>query len=156
MECTHTPGVECVGPIGESKRWQCPVHGVYLTKGWTKLCRSNPAYFEAWKAGHGPGQNHTTPASKVKPKGGPGTELKKIIAAWQKRFPWFDLQPGKGCGCDAAAKQMDQWGCDKCVEKMDVIVARLEKEAIKRKLSIPFRKTAARLLVLQAIRRSRK
>jgi hypothetical protein len=87
---------------------------------------------------------------------GPGTELRRIIASWQKRFPWLSLSATPGCGCGSTARQMDAWGPSKCAAKIDVLVAKLEAEAAKRRLTVPFRKTAARLLIKQAIRRARR
>jgi hypothetical protein len=54
------------------------------------------------------------------------------------------------------ARQMNSWGPDGCERCLDKIVDHLEKEAKKRKLPIPFRRTLARLLVKRAIRLARK
>lgn len=51
---------------------------------------------------------------------------------------------------------MDAWGPDGCETHLEKIVDHLEREAKKRKLPIPFRRTLARLLVRRAIRKARK
>lgn len=168
IQCPENPEIECAGPQGEDRWWKCPVHKGKLTAHWTRLCRNKPPYRLAWKEGRGPGQEHRVVLgpSRLKSvdgkvprdvgcKSGPGTELKQIIAAWQRRFPWFDLGPQKDCGsCADMARKMDQWGPDGCKEHMETILDRLDREAAKRNLSVPFQRTVARLLVKQAIRRA--
>lgn len=80
--------------------------------------------------------------------GGPGTELKKILAKW----PW-KIVPTKNCSCNARAKMMDSkerqepgW----CLKNIDIIVGWLREEANKRKL--PFLNFVGKLLVKRAIR----
>jgi hypothetical protein len=156
MQCAYSEK-ECSGPSGDEKWWTCPVHGARLTQPLTDLCRARRKYFKAWEAGRGPGQEHSGRVSKpkAKPRGGPGSELKALIATWQRRLPWLSLAAKPGCGCNSTVRQMDNWGPDKCLVNLDVIVDRMERTAAKRKLMIPFRKTAARALVRQAIRRAR-
>jgi len=49
---------------------------------------------------------------------------------------------------------MDQWGCDKCEERIDEIVGWLREEAAKRQL--PFVDMAGRILVKRAIKNARR
>ena len=88
--------------------------------------------------------------------GGPGTELKRIIAKCQKLLPWWDMQPHKGCGCNDTARWMDQLGPDGCEERITAIVKRLKNEARKRKITFPFQGWAAEKMVRWAIKRARK
>ena len=88
--------------------------------------------------------------------GGPGTELKHIIARCQKLLPWWDMQPHKGCGCNDTARWMDQLGPDGCEERITAIVKRLKNEARKRKITFPFQGWAAEKMVRWAIKRARK
>ncbi len=82
--------------------------------------------------------------------------MKQIIATWQRRFPWFDLSPAKGCNCDKIAKWMDRVGPKECENRLEFIVDGLEKEAKKRHLSIPFQRHWATRMVKHAIRRARR
>lgn len=153
MNCVLTPEIECLGPEGQ-RWWVCPVHKARLTPAWTRLCRTRKEYRQAWLNSCGPGQKKC-PEETMVSSPGPGTELKKIIAAWQRRFPWFDLGPRKGCGCADTVRLMNRWGPAGCEQRMDTILNKMEAEAEKRKLTVPFRRTMAKLLVKQAIRRSR-
>ena len=49
---------------------------------------------------------------------------------------------------------MDQWGCDKCEERIDEIVGWLREEATKRRL--PFIDAVGRMIVKRAIKIARK
>jgi hypothetical protein len=139
---------ECTIPEGGF----CERHGIYKSPGWVRLCNTRADYRKAWDEGRGPGQPRTTVDQK---RGGPGTELKRIIAAWQKRFKWFDLSPRKGCQCEAMATWMDRLGPDGCEKNIDKILDKLEEEARKRKLTVPFRRLMAKKMVRRAIRLSR-
>ena len=88
-------------------------------------------------------------------KGGPGTELKQIISRMQTLLPWFDLKPHKGCGCTETAKWMDKLGPDGCEVEIDTIVKRLEKEAKRRHLTVPFQRYWAIRMVKRAIAKAR-
>jgi hypothetical protein len=85
----------------------------------------------------------------------PGNELKRIIAGWQKIFPWFNLKPTDSCNCDETATWMNRIGPDGCEQNLDLILDKLETEAKKRNLSIPFQRFWAKRMVKQAIRRAR-
>jgi hypothetical protein len=78
---------------------------------------------------------------------GPGTELKKLLKK-------VGIAASPNCSCNARARTMDQWGCDKCEENIDEIVGWLREEATKRRL--PFVDTAGRMLVKRAIKNARK
>lgn len=87
------------------------------------------------------------PREKAAVKGGPGTELTKILET-------LGLGYLEGCKCKQRARQMDEWGPDGCLQNLSTIVGWLEEEAKNRKL--PFIRWGARTLVLVAIRRARK
>jgi glycosyltransferase involved in cell wall biosynthesis len=53
---------------------------------------------------------------------GPGTELKKILES-------YGLQGGEGCGCNAMAQKMNNWGPEGCRKNMSEITAILERNA---------------------------
>lgn len=79
--------------------------------------------------------------------GGPGTELKKILAL-------VGITATPNCSCNARAAEMDRQGCSWCEEHIDTIVGWLREEAEKR--GLPFLDAAGRLLVRRAIRNARK
>jgi len=85
---------------------------------------------------------------------GPGTQLRRIIAKWQQRLPWFSLSEYPGCKCGETARLMDRWGPEGCRKRLPEILKRLEAEAIRRNLTIPFRRMIAKRMVLTAIRRA--
>lgn len=75
--------------------------------------------------------------------GGPGTELKKLLAS-------VGITSSPGCKCNRRAKTMDEMGCQWCSENVETIVDWLQEEAYKRHL--PFVRLAAKMLVQRAIR----
>lgn len=81
------------------------------------------------------------------PPEGVGTELKRILA----RF-WIKSKPG--CGCDRYAAIMNIRGIAWCVANVEWIIAKLAKEAKRRK--IPFLRPAAALLLRWAIRNAKR
>lgn len=155
MKCPYVD-TECSGPGADSRWWICPVHGARLTQAWTGLCRSKENYHRLWNEKRGPGQNSEQRAITRRGHGGPGTELTKIIAWWQKRCPRMQLSKVRGCGCKAMARWMDKLGPDGCEQNIEKIVDKLQAEAIKRKMKIPFQRFLATRMVKQAIRRARK
>jgi hypothetical protein len=78
---------------------------------------------------------------------GPGTELKRMLAA-------IGIQASGACKCKQRAIAMDAAGPDWCNEHIDEIVGWLEEEAHRRKL--PFVRLAAKILVKAAIRSARR
>ena len=88
-------------------------------------------------------------APSPQPAGGPGTELKKLLAGWP-----FRIVAKANCSCNARARDMDRRGCDWCEANIDNIVVWLREEAAKRKL--PFLDIAGRVLVRRAIKNARK
>jgi hypothetical protein len=117
---------------------------------WALLCQTQPTYRQLWDEGRGPGQRQpqpgTAPVVSLKPPGGPGTELKRILS-------WFGINDQGGCACKDRARRMDAWGCDLCEERLDIILKWLRQEAKRR--SLPFNEWGARQLVKVAIGRSR-
>ncbi len=85
--------------------------------------------------------------SKPKSGGGPGTELKKMLAR-------FGIRPTKSCKCNARAAMMDHKGPDWCERNLEKIVGWLKEESDRRKL--PFVKSLGRMLIRRAIKKSRK
>lgn len=127
----------------------CERHKVHKHEAWHKLCQTRQDYFMAWERGVGPGQVTDVQPSRSTPlkKGGPGTELKRLLN-------WFGIVDKSGCQCNDHARRMDYWGPDKCQERLDTIVGWLEKEAKERRL--PFSRVAGRVLVRWAIRKARR
>ena len=80
--------------------------------------------------------------------GGPGTELAALL-----KTIGIDSKE-KGCQCKSHARRMDKEGPQWCRDNIDTILGWLQTEAKKRKL--PFIKTAAKQVVLLAIRRAEK
>jgi len=83
------------------------------------------------------------------PGRGPGTELKKLLARLGINAD------EKGCQCKSRAAQMDRWGCDACMNRLDTIVGWLREEAARRNAWWPGN-WAGRLLVKRAIRSARR
>ena len=81
-------------------------------------------------------------------KGGAGTELTKLLK-------FFGIESTeKGCKCKSRAAKMDKNGIEWCSNNIEKICNWLQEESQKRKL--PFLRTAARVIVLRAIRNARK
>lgn len=76
---------------------------------------------------------------------GPGTELEKLIS-------WFKKKNTK-CNCQDRINKMNQWGPDKCVENMDIILGWLHESATKYR--IPFIRLVVKKLVERAIYNAR-
>jgi len=141
FDCTKiTPvGKQCQCNIPDGG-W-CEPHQVNKTAHYVELCRTKPRYRKAWDECRGPRQDFIN--YKV---GGPGSELTQL-------FSKFNIAPG-GCHCKSHSLQMDRWGPDKCLEKMDTILGWLEQEAKKRNL--PFVRVAAKVMVKLACWRARR
>jgi len=92
-----------------------------------------------------------TPAVSPPPSGGPGTELKKMLAGWP-----FYITASPDCSCNHVSREMDAWGADECEtpERMDYILAALRDNAAKR--GLPFLDAAGRMLVRRAIKNARR
>jgi hypothetical protein len=93
---------------------------------------------------HRPAGEHAEP-----PAGGPGTELKKLLAGWPL---WIVAKPN--CSCNARARTMDSKGCDWVAANESTVVGWLREEAAKR--SLPFLDAVGKLLVRRAISNARK
>lgn len=84
---------------------------------------------------------------KAKAAGGAGTELTKLLK-------FFGIESTeKGCKCKSRAAKMDKNGVEWCANNIEKILDWLKEEAQKRKL--PFLRTAAKVIVLRAIRNAR-
>lgn len=83
--------------------------------------------------------------------GGPGTELKKILAGWP-----FYITASLDCSCNQVAALMDKWGADECEQSQnrDYVLAALRENAMRR--GLPFLDAAGMLLIKRAIRNARK
>lgn len=75
---------------------------------------------------------------------GPGYHLKRMLR-------WFRTTPH--CQCNEHAKQMDQWGPDRCERRIEVIIDWIVDAAAARCLPAP--RVAVRLIVMRAIKQSR-
>lgn len=91
----------------------------------------------------------TNIVAECRRKGGPGTELSAILSGWP-----FYIRAGDGCSCKRHADTMDEWGCDICEARLDVIVGWLRGESEKR--GLPFIESVACALVRKAISRAKK
>lgn len=150
---------QCDCPLGDSDRFIiCPRHGIKKYRRQVELCRKRGKYWRAFEAGWKRDGSEPAPVKKPREPAvpGPGSNLRAIIAGWQARLPWFDLTEYPGCKCGETAKLMDQWGPDGCEANMDTLLDRLETEAQKRHISVPFRRTVARAMVNRAIQQTRK
>lgn len=135
---------QCTGP-----GW-CQRHGVTKTARWVTLCQTSDVYWERWEAGRGPGQLAQLGAKssrEARQRGGPGTELSKILG-------WFGIRPQGKCKCKDHAAKMDAMGPDGCEEHMETILRWLKREAKTR--GMPFSETAAAVLVRMAIANARR
>jgi hypothetical protein len=74
-----------------------------------------------------------------------GTELKAMLS-------WLGIKPTGDCACSDRAAHMDREGCQWVKNNVDTVVGWLGEEATRR--GLPFSSMAARLLVLQAVRRA--
>jgi hypothetical protein len=79
--------------------------------------------------------------------GGPGTELKKLLAM-------VGVVASLDCSCNAQAYEMDRFGPDWCEANLDRIVGWLREQAEAR--GLPFLDVAGRLLVRRAIANARR
>ena len=79
--------------------------------------------------------------------GGPGTELKKILAR-------MGISYDESCPCNAHARQMDAWGEDESERRLEEILGWLRSQAEVR--GLPYIRAAAALLVRMSIRSSRR
>jgi orotate phosphoribosyltransferase len=91
------------------------------------------------------------PSDVSRPAGGPGTELKRLLAL-------VGIGEVDGCRCRSRAATLDRRGPDWCEANVDTIVGWLREEAGKRRVfgvRLPFSDLVARRLVGKAIRRAR-
>ena len=71
-----------------------------------------------------------------------------------KMFGWFLIHAKPDCPCHAHADEYDDWGPDRCLENMTLIVDRLAEQASIRRL--PFNRWIAERFVRIAITKARK
>lgn len=77
---------------------------------------------------------------------GPGCQLKRTIE-------WWGIRDDGQCGCTEYAAQLDQWGPDECIRRIEEIVQHLREAAAKR--GLPFLATAARIAIGRAVEAAR-
>jgi hypothetical protein len=111
----------------------CDRHKMLKSEHFLYLCQTQEDYWKVWEAGNGPGQSIPAAVRPIMPPG-PGTELSKLL----------------GCGGCSFAKKMNEWGCDKCLENIDVLIRLLGK---RKKGRIPRR--AARRMIEIAVKKAR-
>lgn len=73
---------------------------------------------------------------------GPGCQLKRTME-------WWGIRDDGKCGCTEYAAQLDQWGPDECIRRIEEIVQHLREAAGKR--GLPFLATAARIAIGRAV-----
>lgn len=78
---------------------------------------------------------------------GTGCQLKRTLA-------WFGIRDDGRCGCSEYAAELDAWGPDECLRRIEEIVEHLREAAAKR--GLPFLATAARIAVARAIDAARR
>jgi len=81
------------------------------------------------------------------PAGGPGAELKKLLAR-------VGITATPDCSCNARAAEMDRQGVDWCEQNVDTIVGWLREQAAAR--GLPFVDLAGRMLVRLAVKNARR
>jgi len=113
------------------------------------LCEYNPATLKCTRCGHVAARLPTYRHCLL--IGGPGTELKKLLAGWP-----FYITASPDCSCNRVAAEMDAWGPDECEkpERQDYILAAMRENAEKR--GLPFLDAAGRFLIKRAIHNARK
>lgn len=89
------------------------------------------------------------PSFAPPPDHGPGTELKKLLAAWP-----FYITSTESCPCNARAGEMNARGVEWCEENTETIVGWLREQAAER--GLPFFDAAGRILVRRAIKLAKK
>lgn len=77
---------------------------------------------------------------------GPGCQLKRTLE-------WWGIRDNGTCGCTEYAAQLDQWGPDECIRRIEEIVEHLRGAAAKR--GLPFLATAARIAIGRAVEAAR-
>ena len=77
---------------------------------------------------------------------GPGCQLKRTLE-------WWGVRDDGQCGCAEYAAQLDQWGPDECIRRIEEIVQHLREAAGKR--GLPFLATAARIAIGRAVEAAR-
>lgn len=130
------PACDCAGP------GHCPRYGRKMVGRLYELCsgrcpESRPCpdelrapYIANW-IGHEPPRGVRVTVSAPRSAGGPGTELKALLAD-------LGLVAG-GCQCESRARQMDLWGVAGCRENFSQIVSWLGEEYHKRGWGSVFR-----------------
>lgn len=73
---------------------------------------------------------------------GPGTELKKLLAR-------IGITASPTCPCNERARQMDSWGPEECLKRLNEISGWLAEEASKRKL--PYIPAMGKALIRRAV-----
>lgn len=141
---------ECHCPaVGPGTLFHCPSLDREMTSRRQRICSGHPSipavtcddYRAKWQlellkvptvASSAPPPPSALPAPKkyrivrpVKPMAGPGTELKKLLAA-------LGLTPISGCGCNARVAKMNLWGIPGCEANRGEILTWLREEQAKK------------------------
>ena len=160
------PQCPCDKPIGGERAYDCDMLGCRMYPHFCNKLLIDPKFRDLYLHGLGPTQqiprkdaSIAEPKSKSKsksklklkknrPSGGPGTELKKLLA-------WFGIRQ-KGCGgCGNLERAMNRWGSEGCRKRSELIVNHMAWEAKRRRVvKYLFARTLASRLVSIAVRRA--
>jgi len=144
---------DCELPESGEKSYDCPRLNCRMIPHDCELYRTRPNYRRAWDDGRGPGQVFPPVKQTARPKpvpaGGPGTELKKLLATMRVR--------SSGCKCNHRAAEMDRRGAAWCREHLDQITSWLLGEARRRNYPLAnLSRPAVKVLIRWAIQRSKR
>lgn len=112
----------------------CKKHGIAKSAREKEICRGEnvlpavrDAYLKKWESSLDRPQTvvKSVASLSVKPRGLPGTELKKLIS-------WFGFKGDNGCGCSEHAAKMDHLGPQWCKDNIDTIVGWMVESAKKK------------------------
>lgn len=78
---------------------------------------------------------------------GVGSQMKRM-------FHWFLIDATPDCPCHEHAREYDEWGPDRCLDRMEIILDRLDEQSHLR--GLPFNRWLAERFVRIAINKARK
>ena len=138
--------MNCPCKLPDGTTGYCERREVELPQNFMRLCQTVDGYRDLLDRQYGKLATVTPKRKRNPPREGPGTELHRILARW-------GIRETPSCACKSREREMNAWGPDKCLERIDRIVDWMAAEAKKRHL--PFVRAAAVLLVRRAVRLAR-